>query len=67
MKILETIYEKPQQKEKKKKKKKGWRRSTFYVNWAILIGDPVDVTTLLLSEDRSDSRPHGDLLKNDVH
>ena len=23
-------------------------RSTCYVNWAILIGDPVDVTTLLL-------------------
>ena len=25
-----------------------WHRSTFYVNWAILIGVPVDVTTLLL-------------------
>ena len=25
-----------------------WHRSTCYVNWAILIGDPVDVTTLLL-------------------
>ena len=24
-----------------------WHRSTCYVNWAILIGDPVDVTTLL--------------------
>ena len=25
-----------------------WHRSTCYVNWAILIGDLVDVTTLLL-------------------
>ena len=25
-----------------------WHRSTCYVNWAILIWDPVDVTTLLL-------------------
>ena len=25
-----------------------WHRSTCYLNWAILIGDPVDVTTLLL-------------------
>ena len=25
-----------------------WHRSTCYVNWAMLIGDPVDVTTLLL-------------------
>ena len=25
-----------------------WHRSTCYVNWAILIGDPIDVTTLLL-------------------
>ena len=25
-----------------------WHSSTGYVNWAILIGDPVDVTTLLL-------------------
>ena len=25
-----------------------WLRSTCYVNWAILIGNPVDVTTLLL-------------------
>ena len=25
-----------------------WHISTCYVNWAILIGDPVDVTTLLL-------------------
>ena len=25
-----------------------WHRSTCYVNWAILIGVPVDVTTLLL-------------------
>ena len=27
-----------------------WHRSTCYVNWAILFGDPVDVTTLLLGE-----------------
>ena len=41
----------------KKKKKKvrfyfvtlKWHRLTCYVNWAILIGDPVDVTTLLLN------------------
>ena len=26
-----------------------WHRSTCYVNCAILIGDPADVTTLLLS------------------
>ena len=26
-----------------------WHRSTCYVNWAILIGDPVDVTILLLN------------------
>ena len=25
-----------------------WHRSTCYVNWAILIGDPIEVTTLLL-------------------
>ena len=25
-----------------------WHRSTCYINWAILIGDPADVTTLLL-------------------
>ena len=25
-----------------------WHRSTCYVNWAILIGNPVDATTLLL-------------------
>ena len=25
-----------------------WHGSTCYVNWAVLIGDPVDVTTLLL-------------------
>ena len=28
-----------------------WHRSTCYVNWAISMGDPVDVTTLLLDED----------------
>ena len=27
-----------------------WHRSTCYVNWAILIGDLVDVTTMLLPE-----------------
>ena len=27
-----------------------WHRSTCYVNWAILIGDPVEETPLLLSE-----------------
>ena len=26
-----------------------WHRSTCYVNWTILTGDPVDVTTLLLA------------------
>ena len=26
-----------------------WHRSTCYVNWAILIGDPVDVKTFLLT------------------
>ena len=26
-----------------------WHRSACYVNWAILIGDAVDVTTLLLA------------------
>ena len=41
--------------EAKAKKKVGfyfvtliWHISTCYLNWAILIGDPVDVTTLLL-------------------
>ena len=27
-----------------------WHTSTCYLNWAILIGDPVDVTTLLLKQ-----------------
>ena len=28
----------------------NWHRSTCYGNWAILIGDPADVTTLLLRQ-----------------
>ena len=28
-----------------------WHRLTCYINWAILIGDPADVTTLLLGMD----------------
>ena len=30
-----------------------WHRLTCYFNWAILIGDPVDVTTLLLGANKS--------------
>ena len=46
---METIYEKPKQKKVRFYfVTLKWHRSTCYVNWAILIGDPVDVTTLLL-------------------
>ena len=33
----------------KQKNVRFWHGSTCYVNWAILIGVPVDVTTLLLA------------------
>ena len=53
--ILETIYEiAKQQKVRFFFVTLKWQRSTCYVNWAILIGDPVDVTTLLLIGSVSD-------------
>ena len=40
-----------------------WHRSTCYVNWVILIGDPVDVTTLLLvfMQWTQNKSPHSDM------
>ena len=49
METLETIYKKPKQKKVRFYfVTLKWHGSTCYVNWAILIGDPADVTTLLL-------------------
>ena len=46
-----NIYEKPNQNSKILfcyTELLKWHRSTYYINWAILIGDLVDVTTLFL-------------------
>ena len=40
-------------------------RSTCYVNWAILIGDLVDVTTLLLAKDLSPFLKSGHIFARD--
>ena len=46
---METIYQKPKQNVRFYFVTLKWHKSTCYVNWAILIGDLVDVTTLLLN------------------
>ena len=40
-----------------------WYRSTCYAKWAILIGDPVDVTTLLLAYPQSAKQCHYECLR----
>ena len=45
--MLETIYKPKQKQVRFYFVTLKWPRSTCYVNWAILIGDPVGVTALL--------------------